>query len=318
MDTNESDYRGQVDVIIPAFQASATIERAMESVRIQGDVVNQVFIVDNASTDDTSEVVRAYIEKHELENWRLMHERQAGAPAARNHPLSFVTASWIQFLDADDELLEGKLSKQLAQWEFTEGDVLVGAARHVDSFLQITEKQPLTEVRSALISGRCGNTCSNLFRSKCVKSVGGWDEQLSSSQEYDLMFRIWEGGGRFLFDSTPSTVIHEAESGRITTSNLPKKWINHCAVQHRMMIAFKKTDDSACDFNEWLQAHFSCLRILYQHHPEKALEFWRAKEFQGFIPEVNATNTAAYVKLFRLLGFEGAERVRTVFRKLKK
>ncbi len=288
----------------------------MDSVRIQGDVVNQVFIVDNASTDETSEVVRAYIEKNGLANWQLMHENRTGAPAARNHPLPHVSANWIQFLDADDELLKGKISKQLAQLEHANGDVIAGASIHEHASHQLTEKVPLEEVRSALISGRCGITSSNLFRSKYVKLVNGWDEKLSSSQEYDLMLRIWKIGGDFLFDSTLLTVIYEAGSGRITTSNLPQKWLNHCAVQHRMLIAFRETSHSTCDFNEWLQAHFSCIRILYQHDPEKALEFWRAREFEGFIPEVNAANTSAYVKLFRLLGFEGVERVRKVLRKL--
>lgn len=84
----DSGIRGKVDVIIPAYQAEAFIRRAMDSVRLQGETVNQVFIVDNASTDGTSDVVQRYIAEHGLAHWKLMHEARKGAPAARNHPLA--------------------------------------------------------------------------------------------------------------------------------------------------------------------------------------------------------------------------------------
>jgi hypothetical protein len=288
----------------------------MDSVRLQGAVVNQVFIVDNNSTDSTSEVVRDYIQEHNLTNWRLLHEPILGAPLARNLPLPLVEGDWIQFLDADDELLEGKLEHQLKLVRTQPCDVVVGASCHESVSGDSTVRLPEAEVRLALISSRCGITSANLFRACMVRTVQGWDESLSSSQEYDLMFRLWQKGAKFAVEATPLTRIHERPSGRITTSNLSKKWTNHCVVQRQMLLGFLDQTHTPIDFNQWLQDHFSCIRILHQYDPEKALEFWRAKEFNGFIPEVNSTNTAAYVMLFRLLGFEGVEGVRKEFRRL--
>lgn len=316
MGSMDSGIRGKVDVIIPAYEAEAFIRRAMDSVRLQGETVNQVFIVDNASADGTSEVVQRYIDEHGLAHWKLMHESRKGAPAARNHPLDEVTAEWIQFLDADDELLNEKLERQVRLADLHGSDVVVGASSHVNAEGVSMDKEPEREVRLALIAGRCGITSSNLFRSRSVREVHGWDETLSSSQEYDLMFRLWQKGAKFTVSSEPMTRIHERPSGRITTSNLPQKWRNHCAVQRRMLEAFVKTGHAALELNDWLQAHFSCIRILYQYDSEKALRFWRIADFAGFVPEVNSTNSGAYVRLFRWLGFEGAERVRRTLKRL--
>lgn len=312
----DSEIQGKVDVIIPAYQAEAFICRALDSVRLQGETVNQVFIVDNASSDRTSEVVQHYIEEHGLARWKLMHEPRKGAPAARNHPLSEVKAEWIQFLDADDELLEGKLAGQVSFAESKRCDVIVGESIHQHHQDGQIHKKPIRDVRLGLISGNLGNTCANLFRTQSIFGIHGWNVGLSSSQEYDLMFRLWRNGEVYQFTKEAKTLIHEGPSGRITTSNLPRKWKNHCRVQREMLLAFTESHHSSQDLNNWLQAHFSCIRILHQFDAKEALRFWRVAEFAGFVPAVNSTNSRAYVRLFQWLGFEGAERIRRVLKKL--
>lgn len=316
MNSNGSCIPRKVDVIIPAYQAESFIRRAMDSVRLQGETVNQVFIVDNASTDGTSEVVRDYLEKHGLNHWKLLHESRKGAPAARNFPLDKVTAEWIQFLDADDELLEGKLEEQCSFAERNSCDVVVGESLHQQHNGDQNHKKPNRDVRQGLISGNLGNTCANLFRAQSIFDIQGWNEALTSSQEYDLMFRLWRNGAVYQFTKEAKTLIHERPSGRISTSNLPRKWKTHCQVQREMLLAFRETNHSSMELNDWLQAHFSCIRILHQHDTEEALRFWRVAEYVGFVPEVNSTNSSAYVFLFRWLGFEGAERFRRALKRI--
>ena len=282
----DSGIRGKVDVIIPAYQAESFIRRAMDSVRLQGETVNQVFIVDNASTDGTSDVVQRYIDEYGLAHWKLMHESRKGAPAARNHPLHEVTAEWIQFLDADDELLEGKLAGQVSFSKRHRCDVVAGESIHQHHQEGQVYEKPNRNVRQGLISGNLGNTCANLFRARFILEIGGWNVGLSSSQEYDLMFRLWKNGAVYQFIEESKTLIHEGPSGRISTSNLPRKWKNHCNVQREMLLAFMESHHSSQDLNDWLQAHFSCIRILRQHDPEEALRFWRVAEFARLVPKV--------------------------------
>ena len=73
---------------------------------------------------------------------------------------------------------------------------------------------------------KAGNTCSNLFSKAGLDSVKGWDENLVSSQETDLMMRILLEGGTFVCDQKPLTIIRERTSGQISQSNPAKRWEN--------------------------------------------------------------------------------------------
>src|SRR5690606_18713865 len=55
-------------------------------------------------------------------------------------------------------------------------------------------------------------TSANLWRRQQLVDVGGWDESLSSSQEYDLMFRLLKSGAKFAFDDNIFTVVNKMES----------------------------------------------------------------------------------------------------------
>jgi len=99
-----------VTVVIPAYNAADTIRRALDSVFRQDYRPIEVLVVDDASQDNTGEVVKAYgraeVQLISLSQNRGESSVNAGIEAARGE--------FVAFLDADDEWLEGKLEKQLA------------------------------------------------------------------------------------------------------------------------------------------------------------------------------------------------------------
>lgn len=84
-------------VIIPAFNAAATLARAIESVRAQTWPVHEIIVVDDGSTDATPEVARRFGDAV-----RLIAQRNSGVSAARNAGAAAATGDWLAFLDADD------------------------------------------------------------------------------------------------------------------------------------------------------------------------------------------------------------------------
>lgn len=100
-----------VDVIIPTFNRAQCLERAIESVLKQTYKEYKLHIVDDGSTDATTEI----LEKYNGEA-RLVIHRQAnsGVSAARNCAAKNSSAQWISFLDSDDEWLPQKLEKQIS------------------------------------------------------------------------------------------------------------------------------------------------------------------------------------------------------------
>ncbi|MBC7287595.1 MAG: glycosyltransferase family 2 protein [Armatimonadetes bacterium] len=89
-----------VSVIIPAYNAAATIQRALRSVAAQTyPRVAEVIVVDDCSTDGTAEAAA----ESAIFNLRVVRrDRQGGASAARNDGIRLASAAWIAFLDADD------------------------------------------------------------------------------------------------------------------------------------------------------------------------------------------------------------------------
>jgi hypothetical protein len=69
-----------------------------------------------------------------------------------------------------------------------------------------------------LIAGKLGITSANLWNKKFLDKVGGWQESLSSSQEYDLMFRLLKENGKMGLCSQALTKIHKS---RHSISNNP-------------------------------------------------------------------------------------------------
>ena len=107
----------KVDVIIPCLNVEGYIEECLDSVKLQGKSVRKVFCVDNNSTDKTVSTIQNWTRQNPELDLELLHEQKPGACSARNKPLSLVETEWIQFLDADDILLEGKIAFQLIQTE---------------------------------------------------------------------------------------------------------------------------------------------------------------------------------------------------------
>ncbi len=83
-------------VVIPAFNAAATLARAIESVRAQNWPAHEILVVDDGSTDATAEVAAGF------DGVRLIRQRNRGVSVARNAGAAAATGDWLAFLDADD------------------------------------------------------------------------------------------------------------------------------------------------------------------------------------------------------------------------
>ena len=100
-----------LSIIIPAFNAEATINRCLDSVYslpISEDAF-EVIVVDDCSTDHTVDLIRAYEKKHPnlILLAQLQNHRQG---AARNRGLGVAKGEYIVFLDSDDEIVSGAVS----------------------------------------------------------------------------------------------------------------------------------------------------------------------------------------------------------------
>jgi glycosyltransferase involved in cell wall biosynthesis len=97
-----------ISVVIPTHNRAALLPRAIRSVLEQTRPPDEIIVVDDASTDETS---------HFLEQFSqvtlLRRQHQGGAGVARNTGAQHARGEFLAFLDSDDVWTESKLEKQL-------------------------------------------------------------------------------------------------------------------------------------------------------------------------------------------------------------
>ena len=302
--------KGEVTVIIPCYNVEAYIHECLDAVALQGDVVHHIYVVDNNSTDDTVDTVRRWQNGNPTSPLTLLSQTKPGAPAARNLPLSRVETKWIQFLDADDLLLPGKIEDQIHQ--FPNADVICAGFQRVSLDGEKTTAHLTQNIPLALMQGTAGITSSNLFSTKVVQSVKGWDESLKSSQEYDLMFRVWQTGATFDVDLTPRALIRERPSGQISQRDPASKWTYFVLLRERMLTSFKTDSNVEEPISTALyQSFFDQIRNLAKYDLDMALSSYsRILKPIRFSPKKSDATTSAYLLCFHVLGFEFTERLK--------
>jgi glycosyltransferase involved in cell wall biosynthesis len=301
----------QVTVIIPCLNVEDFIDDCLNSVLSQGNVVAEVFVVDNGSTDRTLARIDAWRSAHPEQRFHLLQERKPGAPAARNAPLHDVKTEWIQFLDADDLLLPGKLRSQL---EGAEPDVDV----LIDSYISLngnrekaTKIDTAREVEVGLMRSALGITSSNLWRTASIQRVNGWDVNQTSSQEYDLMLRLYQQGARFQFVDTARTLIQGRTHGQISQSDPLSRWRNFVEIRKRILLSLDFSGLSTASQLQAVEGLFFGLRMLYPFDPATSLqahqEFLAPRRFR---PQPSSHTSRWYCLAYRWMGFAGVERLR--------
>ncbi|MCP5432740.1 MAG: glycosyltransferase family 2 protein [Alphaproteobacteria bacterium] len=175
-----------VSVVVPAYNAEATIDETLRSVRAQTHAALEILVVDDGSRDATL----AMAERHAAQDSRIRIVRQAnaGVAAARNTGWSQAKADLIAFVDADDLWAPDKIARQLAVMEARGPGVglVYGWSAKIDAKGCITDEreQPLIEgnVLARLCRGNfIGNGSSALVRRQALIDAGGFEPGLRAA-----------------------------------------------------------------------------------------------------------------------------------------
>lgn len=188
-----------VSVIVPTYNREKEIARAINSILSQTYVHYEIIIVDDGSTDNTSEVVEK-IEDDRIRYIRL--DKNQGACHARNVGIQESKYDYIAFLDSDDEWLPHKLEIQMDKMLHSTDDVgmiycRMGSIRRNKQERGIyppyewPDDIPLEgDIFRLLLWKNTIGTPAMLARKKCLEQVGGFLENLHCLQDWELALRI--------------------------------------------------------------------------------------------------------------------------------
>lgn len=218
-----------VSVVIPAYNAQATIAETLRSVQAQTHDTLEIIVVNDGSTDATVAIAQD-IAKRDL-RITVLSQANGGVAAARNAGWKTARSDLVAFVDADDLWAPDKIARQLAV--LTAGGDDIGLVyswyamidHHglvTDRYLQAAHEGRVLDI--LLTNNFVGNGSSALVRRSALMDVGGFEPNLRARGAQgceDILFycRIAERHG---FAVVPDYLVGYRYTLGNMSSNLPK------------------------------------------------------------------------------------------------
>ncbi len=184
-----------VSIILPTYNRASYLDRAISSVLKQSYSNFELIIVDDASKDNTEEVVRSFKDERII---YIKNPRNLGGAGARNVGIKRAKGSFIAFQDSDDEWHPEKLKIQMEAFENAEPDVAVVYTAFIrkvgdKEFIVPPPNVKKTEgyiYRELLYHINFVGTPTAVVRKKALENVGLFDERFPRLQDWDLFLRL--------------------------------------------------------------------------------------------------------------------------------
>ncbi|MBU2514762.1 glycosyltransferase [bacterium] len=180
-----------ISVIIPTYNRSKSVAKAVESVLAQTYIDFELIVIDDGSEDDTINQLKTF-DDNRLQVSRLKH---SGVSAARNEGVKQCKGDIITFLDSDDLWLKNKLQRQI-QFHREHPDILISQTQEIwiRNGQRVNPKFKHIKPQGYIFSESlhlCTITPSSVLMTKeLFQEFGGFDENLSACEDYDLWLKI--------------------------------------------------------------------------------------------------------------------------------
>lgn len=196
-----------ISVIIPVYNRSWQLIRALDSLVNQTDNEFEVVVCDDGSTEDIRAVVQPYL--HQLQLRYVCIDNSGGPARPRNVAASLASGEWLSFLDSDDWWDDERISVVRAALG-DEVDLLYHRLRVVcaDGINKPREKRKVIgdglrvdALRHMFLYGNPIPNSAALLRTSWFKKIGGLseDRDLVALEDFDAWLRVAEEGGRIQF-----------------------------------------------------------------------------------------------------------------------
>ena len=208
MDKNIDEYKNKqmeknntqnlISIILPTYNGAKWIEKSIQSVIDQTYQNWELLVIDDGSTDDTSNIVSSMSFK-DLRIRYIKNEVNLGVQKTRNIALNKSVGEYIAEIDQDDEWIDkDKLKKQVEFLKNNNDYVLVGTGAIMvdETGVEIARYlMPETdlEIRRKILRANCFIHSSVLYKANTVKDIGGYTVE-KMSEDHDMWLRLGRMG----------------------------------------------------------------------------------------------------------------------------
>jgi glycosyltransferase involved in cell wall biosynthesis len=182
-----------LSIIIPTFNASASIERCLYSIIFQASVDYEVVIQDGGSVDDTIELIRHIQQANAGVQIKVHQEPDSGIYDAMNKGIRRASGEWLYFLGSDDKLHDGNvLSKVMNSPHIDSCDVVYGNVQVVGD-AAARRMAPVYDGIFDLEKLLRKNICHQaiFYRAEFARRIGEYNTRYVLCADWDFNLRCW-------------------------------------------------------------------------------------------------------------------------------
>jgi len=217
-----------LSVIIVSYNTADLTASCLSSIEAsRGGCSTEIFVVDNASTDNSVAMIR-----HRFPNVHLIaNPTNIGFSAANNQALNRCRGDLVLFLNPDTRVMADTLEKAVAYMRNNPGIGLAGARilnpdgtpQESVSYRYPGEKYTRGDLPSLQGSIACVLGAAMIARREVIEAVGGFDEEyFLYGEDEDLCLRIRKAGGEIGYIPEAAVIHVGGQSERLTLS--AEKW----------------------------------------------------------------------------------------------
>ena len=181
----------RVSVVIPAYNQADFVSSTIESVLAQTSSPFEIIVVDDGSTDRTADVVRSFGDAI-----HYTFQANAGLSSARNTGISLAKGEFVCFLDSDDLWMPAFVEHMAQRLDTNPKAGAVGCGHRMIDLQGMHLSQtgrPDDGQRYDFTAFSKGNPFpvhAMLVRRSCLEEIGGFDEDLSACEDWDMWMRL--------------------------------------------------------------------------------------------------------------------------------
>jgi len=215
-----------ISVVIPTFNRADIILKTLLSVLNQTYRNIEIFVVDDASTDNIAEVL-ATVEDPRLHYIQLPNN--TGGTRPRNEGIERSQGEFIALLDSDDEWLPEKLQRQYEYLITKAGSARVCMTAKINKrpegehIRRNKSPEGYASIMEYLLLGNDFQT-STLLLDTNIAQVTMFDQHLRKHQDWDFALRLEENHAEFFYFDEPLTIYDDSDSiARISSDGKREK-----------------------------------------------------------------------------------------------
>jgi len=245
----------ETSIIIPAYNAAKYIDETIQSVLDQTYRNWELIIVDDGSTDNTSDVISRYLSDERIQ---YVYQNNSGVSTARNNGILRSKGQFVAFLDADDIWLNENLNKKIEllkyhkfDWVFCDMRIINRYSEYLNEEIQGTDQNILDHYLlwdRTVVPG----PCSNIIIKRCCLEKGlQFDPKFSTAADQDFCINL---STKYIGKRIPKSLF----SYRVLPDSMSK---NISVMEKDHINVYKKADTNNLFKSYWFKR--KCFSNLY-------------------------------------------------------